>query len=224
MVCQSYTKNGRRIQGDLGPVRLMYDVTKQPGVYLAPMLTWSQSEEKDKDASFNHSKGAWVNWCNTRDKFQVGTPLHPLGRSLWKLSKRRVWFSSFLIWTGTGPNLLEMADQYPSIVLGWNFFSWKRYRRKSATSFTGSPLCLIGFSSRESLRSLNSFRHPFRESLNCRGSRSQAWRLRFTRFLCGILVEVRGLEKAVLGMKGSALRKLPIESNLTVNIQPRIHS
>ena len=56
------------------------------------------------------SKGALVNWCNTRERFQEGMPLLPLGLSLWKLSRRRVRFSSLLTFMGTLPNLSAMAD------------------------------------------------------------------------------------------------------------------
>ena len=39
-----------------------------------------------KDSSFRGSKGAFVNYFSTRERFQVGMPLLPLGLSLWKLS------------------------------------------------------------------------------------------------------------------------------------------
>ena len=48
------------------------------------------------EASFKGSKGALVSWCKTRERFQEGMPLLPLGLSLWKLSRRRVRFS-FLV-------------------------------------------------------------------------------------------------------------------------------
>ena len=92
------------------------------------------------DASLRGSKGALVNWCNTRERFQEGTPLQPWGLPLWKLSRRRVRFSSLLILMEEIPNLSTMADLYPSMVLGCNFLSWKRYKRKSATDFKGGDL------------------------------------------------------------------------------------
>ena len=85
-------------------------------------------------------------------------------------------------------------------LLGCNFLSWKKYRRKSAMDFTGGalkstwllwhhckngPLCLIDWSNWSSLRSLNLCCHHLREALvlDICGSRSQAWRFRFDRFL-----------------------------------------
>ena len=47
-----------------------------------------------RDASLSGSKGAFVSWCSTRERFQEGIPLRPLGLSLWKLSRRRVRLSS----------------------------------------------------------------------------------------------------------------------------------
>ena len=93
-----------------------------------------------RDASLRGSKGAFVSWCSTRERFQEGIPLRPLGLSLWKLSKRRVRLSSLLILTVVLPSLSAMADLYPSMVLGCNFLSSKRYIRKSATDFTGGDL------------------------------------------------------------------------------------
>ena len=78
------------------------------------------------DASLRGSKGAFVSWCNTRERFQEGMPLLPLGLSLWKLSKRRVRLSSLLILTVRLPSLSAMADLYPSMVLGCNFLTSKR--------------------------------------------------------------------------------------------------
>ena len=85
-------------------------------------------------------KRAFVSWCSTKERFQEGIPLHPLGLSLWKLSKRRVRLSSLLILTVVLPSLSAMADLYQSMVLGCNFLSSKRYIRKSATDFTGGDL------------------------------------------------------------------------------------
>ena len=93
-----------------------------------------------RDASLRGSKGAFVSWCSTRERFQEGIPLHPLGLSLWKLSKRRVRLSSLLILTVVLPSLSAMADLYPSMLLGCNSLSSKRYIRKSATDFTGGDL------------------------------------------------------------------------------------
>ena len=79
-----------------------------------------------RDASLSGSKGAYVSWCSTRERFQEGIPLHPLGLSLWKLSRRRVRLSSLLILTITLPSLSAMADLYQSMVLGCKFFTSKR--------------------------------------------------------------------------------------------------
>ena len=89
-----------------------------------------------KDASLRGSKGAFVSWCSTRERFHEGTPLLPLGLSLWKLSKRRVRLSSLLTLIIVLPSLSAMADLYPSMVLGCNLLSSKRYKRKSAMDFT----------------------------------------------------------------------------------------
>ena len=62
------------------------------------------------EASFKGSKGALVSWCKTRDSFQEGIPLLPLGLSLWKLSRRRVRFSSLPTLMVELPNLSAMAD------------------------------------------------------------------------------------------------------------------
>ena len=78
------------------------------------------------DASLRGSKGAFVSWCNTRERFQEGIPLRPLGLSLWKLSRRRVRLSSLLILTVVLPSLSAMADLYPSMVLGCKFLTSKR--------------------------------------------------------------------------------------------------
>ena len=75
------------------------------------------------EASFKGSKGAIVSWCKTREGFQEGMPLMPLGLSLWKLSRRWARFSSLLTLMGTLPNLSAMADLYPSMVPGFNFLS-----------------------------------------------------------------------------------------------------
>ena len=93
-----------------------------------------------KEASRIGSKGALVSWCKTRDRFQEGIPLLPLGLSLWKLSRRRARFSSLLMMTGKIPSLSAMADLKPSMVLGCNFLSSKRHIRKSATDFIGGAL------------------------------------------------------------------------------------
>ena len=76
-----------------------------------------------KEASFRGSKGAFVSWCSTRERFQEGMPLLPLGLSLWKLSRRRVRFSSLLTLMVELPSLSAMADLSPSIVPGCNFLS-----------------------------------------------------------------------------------------------------
>ena len=92
------------------------------------------------EASFKGSKGAFVSWCKTRNRFQEGIPLLPLGLSLWKLSRRRVRFSSLVTLMGELPNLSAMADLYPSMVPSCNFLSWNRYKRKSAMAFRGGAL------------------------------------------------------------------------------------
>ena len=43
-----------------------------------------------RDASLSGSKGAFVNWCSTKERFQEGIPNRPLGLSLWKISRRQV--------------------------------------------------------------------------------------------------------------------------------------
>ena len=73
------------------------------------------------EASFKGSKGAFVSWCKARDRFQEGIPLLPLGLSLWKLSRRRVRFSSLLTLMVELPNLSAMADLYPSTVSGCSY-------------------------------------------------------------------------------------------------------
>ena len=93
-----------------------------------------------KEASLIGSNGAFVSWCNTSERFQEGMPLRPLGLSLWKVSKRRVRFSSLMTLMGKFPSLSTMGDLYPSMVLGCNFLSWNRYKRKSAIDFTGGAL------------------------------------------------------------------------------------
>ena len=86
------------------------------------------------EASFISSKGALVNWCKTGDRFQEGIPLLPLGLSLWKLSRRRVRFSSLLTLMVKLPNLSAIADLYPSMVPGCNC---------PETGATGSQLWLL---------------------------------------------------------------------------------
>ena len=56
------------------------------------------------------SSGALVTWYNTRERFQEGIPLGPLGLPLWKLSRRHIRFSSLLILMDEFPNLSAMAD------------------------------------------------------------------------------------------------------------------
>ena len=56
------------------------------------------------------SKRAFVSWCGTSERVQEGMPLLPLGLFLWKLSTRRVRFSSLLTLKGELPNLSAMAD------------------------------------------------------------------------------------------------------------------
>ena len=63
-----------------------------------------------KEAYFRGSKGAFVSWCNTRDRFQEGMPFLPLGLSLWKLFRRRVRFASLLTLMVALPSLSAMAD------------------------------------------------------------------------------------------------------------------
>ena len=85
--------------------------------------------------SFKDSKGAFVSWCKTRDRFQEGIPLLNLSLSIWKLSLRPVRFSSLLTLMEELPNLLAMADMVP----GCNFQSWNRCKRKSAMAFQVVP-------------------------------------------------------------------------------------
>ena len=63
------------------------------------------------EASFKGSKGALVSWCKTRERFQEGIPLLPLGLSLWKLSRRQVRFSSLLTLMGELPNCIHQWYQ-----------------------------------------------------------------------------------------------------------------
>ena len=63
-----------------------------------------------REASLRGSNGAFVSWCSTRERFQEGMPLLPLGLSLWKLSRRRVRFSSLLTLMVELPSLSAMAD------------------------------------------------------------------------------------------------------------------
>ena len=76
-----------------------------------------------KEASLIGSNEAFVRCCNTWERFQEGFPLRPLDLSLWKLSRRRVRFSSLLTLMGEFPSLSAIADLYPSMVLGYNFLS-----------------------------------------------------------------------------------------------------
>ena len=62
------------------------------------------------EASFKGSNEALVSWCKTRERFQEGIPLLPFGLSQWKLSRRRVRFSSLLTLMVELPNLSAMAD------------------------------------------------------------------------------------------------------------------
>ena len=65
---------------------------------------------RGKDSECVNPKGAFINWCNTRERFQEAMPLQPLDLSLWKLSRRRVRFSSLLTLIGVFPSLSAMAD------------------------------------------------------------------------------------------------------------------
>ena len=66
------------------------------------------------EASFKGSKGALVSWCNTRERFQEGIPLLPLGLSLWKLSRRRGRFSSLLtLWIHCRVEMKNPPGYYP---------------------------------------------------------------------------------------------------------------
>ena len=63
-----------------------------------------------KEASLIGSNGAFVSWCKTRERFQEGIPLWPLGLSLWQLSRRWVRFLFLLILKGELPSLSAMGD------------------------------------------------------------------------------------------------------------------
>ena len=67
------------------------------------------------EASFKGPKGAFDSWYKTRDRFQEGIPLLSLGLSLWKLSRRRMRFSSLLTLMGDLANLSAISDLYPSM-------------------------------------------------------------------------------------------------------------
>ena len=55
------------------------------------------------------SNGALFSWCKTSERFQEGTPLLPLGLSLWKLSRRRARFLSLLMLKGEFDNLGDLV-------------------------------------------------------------------------------------------------------------------
>ena len=140
------------------------------------------------------SNGALVNWWRTRDRFQEGTPCLPLGLSLWKLSRRRVRFSSLLMFSSTLATISAIAVLLPPMVLDCRFLSLKRCKKKIRNLVhrgrltplnKNGPLWLVHSSSWDSLRSLNSFCHLIRETLfvDGRGSMSQACRFRLPRFL-----------------------------------------
>ena len=63
-----------------------------------------------KEASLIGSNGALFSWCKTSERFQEGTPLLPLGLSLWKLSRRRARILSLLMLKGEFPSLSAMAE------------------------------------------------------------------------------------------------------------------
>ena len=116
-----------------------------PCMNLTPSFAGAQGQKEDSlegkmFQGLSGSNGAFVSWCSTRERFQEGIPLRPLGLSLWKLSRGRVRLSSLLILTVTLPSLSAMADLYPSMVLGCKFLTSKRQSRKSATDFTGGAL------------------------------------------------------------------------------------
>ena len=58
------------------------------------------------------SKGAIMSWFSTREWFQEGMPLQPLGQSLWKLFKRWVRFSSMLTLLGEFLQWLAYSHQW----------------------------------------------------------------------------------------------------------------
>ena len=94
----------------------MSDVLVLPCMDLTPSFTRTQGQKEDSlegqmlQRCLRGSKGAFVSWCSTRERFQEGTPLRPFGLSLWKLSKRRVRLSFLLILTVVSPSLSEMED------------------------------------------------------------------------------------------------------------------
>ena len=63
-----------------------------------------------KEASLIGSKWTLSAGAKTRKRFQEGSPLRPLGLSQWKLSRRRVRFSSLLTLMGKFPRLSATAD------------------------------------------------------------------------------------------------------------------
>ena len=99
--------------GDLWPSMVLGCL---PSMYLTSTLARPQGQEETalkvkcfKEA-YNWFKMNLVNWCKTRERFQEGVPLRPLGLSQWKLSRRRVRFSSLLTLMGKFPRLSAMAD------------------------------------------------------------------------------------------------------------------
>ena len=103
--------------GQLIPIRLVSKIPVLPSMNLTSVLARPSARRKTvlkvkcfKEASLIGSNGALVSWCKTSERFQEGIPLLPLGLSLWKLSRRRVRFSSLLMLKGEFPSLSAMAD------------------------------------------------------------------------------------------------------------------
>ena len=79
-----------------------------PSMDLTPALARTQSQGETvlkvkffKEASLMESKGAFVSWCKTRERFHEGMPLLPLALSLGK---------PLLTFMGELPSLSAMAD------------------------------------------------------------------------------------------------------------------
>ena len=63
-----------------------------------------------KEDPLTGSKVVLVSWCKTSERFQEGIAHLPWGLFLWKLSRKRVTFSSLLMLKGEIPSLSAMTD------------------------------------------------------------------------------------------------------------------
>ena len=86
-------------------------------MYLISALARPKGKEENSFEGQMLQRGMfhWFKWslCQlVQDQGEIpgGDPLRPLGLSLWKLSRRRVRFSSLLVLIGEFPSLSAMAD------------------------------------------------------------------------------------------------------------------